>query len=162
MVTEPVRAHEALSTIAKAANDGLSAMRGDVVTDLGALLRRTRAAGLEITADIGDLDLPGLLGAEERALVCRIVQEALTNVLRHAPGAGAVVRVRREDVGVTVEVDNTAPGLPGGGTGSRLGLIGLRDLVAARSGQLRWGPRDDGGFRVWASIPSRQIAGALR
>jgi signal transduction histidine kinase len=160
-VTDPARSREVLATIARAARDGLSAMQGDALADLGALLRRTRAAGLEVVADIEDFDAPGFLGQQERALACRIVQEALTNVLRHAPGARATVRLRREDEGATVEVRNTAAG-PGGGAGSRLGLTGLRDLVAIRSGELRWGPCEDGGFVVWASIPTRQIAGALR
>jgi signal transduction histidine kinase len=91
----------------------------------------------------------------------RIVQEALTNVARHAGATTAVVRVRldRDDVLVEVEDDGTGvPGAPGNG------ILGMRERARALGGSLTTGPRPDGGFRVCARLPLRPDpvpAGAL-
>lgn len=158
--TDPDRSREVLATIARAARDGLAAMQGDAATDLAALLRRTRAAGLEIVADVADFD--ALLDHEERSLAYRIVQEALTNALRHAPGSRVQVAVRREPERVAVEVRNGRPGHTADAAGSGMGLRGLRAMVTTRSGDLEWGPCADGGFRVRALLPARQMIGAGR
>lgn len=149
--TDPARASEVMVTVATAARQGLHAIRGEGAADLDALIRRTRAAGL-------DLDVTGggvieRLDAEERALVVRIVQEVLTNVLRHAPGAAASVRVSREVKGVTVVICNGPPSGSSGHAGSRLGLLGLQESVTAHGGDVQWGPRADGGFEVRAVLP---------
>jgi signal transduction histidine kinase len=87
--------------------------------------------------------------------VYRIVQEALTNVRKHAPGAQACVAVLYTARGVEVEVTNTAS--PGGGTSSSLlgaghGLIGIGERVALYGGSAESGRTADGGFRVHASL----------
>jgi signal transduction histidine kinase len=84
----------------------------------------------------------------------RIVQEALTNVTRHAGGAVATVRVGYGDRELTVQVDDdgrgpSTPGEPGTGTGLR----GMHERVAALGGDLEVGPRPGGGFRVRARLP---------
>jgi signal transduction histidine kinase len=82
----------------------------------------------------------------------RVVQESLTNVVRHAGPARATVRVAYGDAGVEVEVSddgNGAPALSGGGHG----IAGMRERVAALGGELRAGPRPQGGFQVWARLP---------
>ena len=155
--TDPDRAQEAMATIAGAARDGLAAMSGQGAVDLAAVLHRTRAAGLSVTADVAGLDAPGLLDPESRAVVCRIVQEALTNVLRHAPGAPTTVVAGAEGAGVGVTIRNGPPAAPGGARGSGRGLAGLRQRVAARGGEVRWGRRDDGGFEVRALLPAHRM-----
>ena len=85
----------------------------------------------------------------------RIVQEALTNVLKHAGGAKATVVVRYANDSVTVEVDDEGAGrramtLPSAG---RHGLVGMRERVTMFGGELQAGPRTDGGFRVSARLP---------
>jgi signal transduction histidine kinase len=90
----------------------------------------------------------------------RILQEALTNTLRHAPGSTATVRVTYEPAYVTVEVVNTAPasaGAPVTGVpatvGPGYGLAGIAERVASCGGSLALGPAEDGGFTVTARLP---------
>ena len=115
------------------------------------LVGRFRTGGLEVTAAVDDLaGVPEDVGAT----AYRIVQEGLTNVARHASGASASVAVRRTAEDVVVQVDNpgavlaTAP-VPG------LGLIGMRERVAALGGVLVAQPRTGGGFSVHARLPLR-------
>jgi signal transduction histidine kinase len=158
--TDPVRAREVMVTIAQAARDGLAAITSPTAPDVAILLDRTRSAGLELTADVGSLDAPGI-DPETRTVAARVIQEALTNVLRHAPGAPASVTVREEGNGVAVDVHNGPPTGPGGSRGSGRGLVGLRERVALHGGQLVWGPREDGGFHVRAVLPARRLEGAV-
>jgi signal transduction histidine kinase len=84
----------------------------------------------------------------------RIVQESLTNVRKHAPGARATVRLDYSPRGIDVEVRDTgaarrSDGLPAGGHG----LIGMRERVAIYGGTLDTGFGDGGGYRVHAHIP---------
>ncbi|WP_327175573.1 sensor histidine kinase [Streptomyces sp. NBC_01335] len=86
----------------------------------------------------------------------RIVQEALANVVRHAPGAPTRVSVRADDGHLTVLVVNSPPPRPGSpletsGTGH--GLVGMRERVRLTGGTLDTGPLPDGGFRVAARLP---------
>ncbi|GAB3426216.1 sensor histidine kinase [Flindersiella endophytica] len=90
----------------------------------------------------------------------RIVQEGLTNVRRHAPGASVVVVVQgAAGDGLTVEVTNTATSrrgdeaLLGSELGSGQGLIGLAERVALAAGRLEYGPGASGGFRLAAWLP---------
>ncbi len=82
----------------------------------------------------------------------RIVQEALTNATRHAPGSKASVHVHKRDGQLDVLVRNTAGG-PSMGGGSGQGLIGMRERVAVHGGTLTVKSTDDGGFLVRARIP---------
>lgn len=97
--------------------------------------------------DLADLDADTLLVAS------RMVQESLTNVLRHAPGAAATVRVRRTSTGLDVVVSNTGATGPGSGPGSSRGLAGIRGRIVAVAGWVSWGPEPDGGFAVRAHLP---------
>lgn len=87
----------------------------------------------------------------------RIVQEALTNVVRHAQSAPAVVRLGRAEDGrgLTVTVDNVGGGTPNSGTHA-FGLVGMRERVAVFGGTVEAHTRPEGGFRVHARIPGRR------
>ena len=88
----------------------------------------------------------------------RIVREALTNVRKHAPGAGVTVRVSYGESQVELEIRNTPPpGRPGNalaGTGSGLGIANLRQRIELVHGTLRAGRAADGGFCVEATLPA--------
>jgi signal transduction histidine kinase len=88
----------------------------------------------------------------------RIVQEALTNVVRHAgSGSKATISIDFSDDAVELGISDTGSpdGLPTlqSSTGSRLGLIGMRERVASVGGELTTGPRPAGGFEVRARLP---------
>jgi signal transduction histidine kinase len=84
----------------------------------------------------------------------RIVQEALTNVARHAGPATASVRLIYGDRHLTVQVDDDGHGPPDHtSAGSGKGIVGMRERVAALGGDLEVGPRPEGGFRVRARLP---------
>ncbi|MBO2439282.1 sensor histidine kinase [Actinomadura nitritigenes] len=118
---------------------------------LGDLVDRARSAGLDATVTVSGTrrDLP----AEVDRAAYRIVQEALTNVSRHAGGAAAAVCVDYADGALVVQVeddgeaDPDAPPVPG------KGLLGMRERVAALGGRLRAEPRAEGGFVVRAELP---------
>jgi signal transduction histidine kinase len=81
----------------------------------------------------------------------RIVQEALTNVLKHAGGASAVVCIRCHPDSLWVEV--TDDGRPGPSTGGGQGLVGMRERVALYGGEFSAEARPGGGFQVAARFP---------
>lgn len=88
----------------------------------------------------------------------RIVQEALANVVRHAPGASTRVSVRADGGWLTVLVVNGPSEEPGssverGAAGTGHGLVGMRERVRLTGGTLDTGPLPDGGFRVAARLP---------
>lgn len=153
--------------IAKASRQALSEMRSllavlrsddaaptaPVLTmkDVPELVESARASGATITDSI-ETDAPTTVGPT----TYRIVQEALSNALRHAPGAEiAVTAVLREDrTALLVEVVNTAPdGSATPSPGSGLGLAGIRERVNALGGTVEVGPTADGGFRLAATLP---------
>jgi signal transduction histidine kinase len=87
----------------------------------------------------------------------RIVQEALTNVRKHAPGAAATVRLSYAPSELRLEVDNGpspaangTPAMPGTGSG----IVGMQERVALYGGSLQVARRPDGGFRVSARLPT--------
>ncbi len=120
--------------------------------DLDELAAGLRAAGVRVELDVGGVDdLP----AAVQAAAYRIVQEALTNVLRHARASAAHVRVAREGSSLQVEVTDDGVGARGCGTGgSGNGLVGMRERALALSGSLESGPGERGGWRVRASLPT--------
>ncbi|HEY8339019.1 MAG TPA: ATP-binding protein, partial [Egibacteraceae bacterium] len=123
----------------------------DLVAALTALAERARHAGLRVRLDVVGA---GVSDPAVTATTYRIVQEALTNAMRHAPGSTVAVRVGRDDGGVEVCVrdDGAAGGaLPGGRGG--FGLLGLGERVAALGGELSSGPLAGGGFEVRAVLP---------
>ena len=90
----------------------------------------------------------------------RIVQEALTNVSRHAGQAHTSVRLQYSPEALTVQVDDEgrdrgSSGSDGHTAGPGLGLLGMRERVSALGGRLHAGPRDSGGFRVQAELPAQ-------
>jgi signal transduction histidine kinase len=122
--------------------------------ELPRLVDGLREAGLDV-----DLRIEGNGGTVPEVVAAagyRIVQEALTNVARHAgPNAHAHVRLSRHDGVVEVEVRDDGPGAPApvrpGG-----GLTGMRERAASLGGAFEAGSAADGGFRVWASLPVAQ------
>jgi signal transduction histidine kinase len=176
---DPDAADEALATIEETGRTVLREMRRllDVLrtepdpydplapapglSSLAGLVEQVREAGLPVTLTTSGVD------GESRGMdpgvaltVYRIVQEALTNVLKHG-GARATAAVRL-DVGSTwlvLEVFDTGLGPPpGGADGVGHGLAGMRERVALYGGTLRTGPRPGGGYRVYARIPVKEDA----
>jgi signal transduction histidine kinase len=84
----------------------------------------------------------------------RIVQEALTNTLRHAGAARAEVVVRYAGAGVEVEVTDDGRGPAANGVAAGHGLAGMRERVGMFGGELEVGAREGGGFRVRAMLPA--------
>lgn len=118
--------------------------------DLGELIDRARASGIEIGARLDNLD--GAPPMVARA-VYRVVQEGLTNAAKHAPGAAVTVVVTSTNESTDVRVRNAPP--PAGPLPNRSGqqgLIGLHERVRLVGGSLTAGPVD-GGFEVAASLP---------
>jgi signal transduction histidine kinase len=133
------------------------------IGELPALTGRLRAAGLEVSLSI-DGDHTALPPAVDVSAY-RIVQEALTNVLKHAGPARAEVTVGCADSAVTIEVTDDGPGNPAplavageGEVGGGQGLAGMRERVALFGGDLRTGPRPGGGFTVSARLPISERA----
>jgi signal transduction histidine kinase len=125
------------------------------LADLDSLLAEVTKAGLAVRLRVEGTPSPLPAGVDLSAY--RIVQEALTNVVKHAGPAQAHVTIRYRDRDLTVEVtdDGRGVGAPAGddrgGTGH--GLIGMRERVAALGGDLEIGPCPGGGFRVAARLP---------
>jgi signal transduction histidine kinase len=144
---------------------------GTGLGQLAGLIARAQAAGLTVTVTVTGTERRLPHDVDQAAY--RIVQEALTNVSRHAAPACASVRLRYGPDTLTVQVDNDAPGAADGGNGAGpggaeggpepaptrgLGLIGMRERVAALGGRLDAGPREQGGFRVRAELPAQAPA----
>ncbi|MGW7787196.1 sensor histidine kinase [Streptomyces tricolor] len=99
-------------------------------------------------------ELPSAVGTPTQRAIYRTVQEALTNVRKHAPGAAARVELWQDGDGVGVTVTNTAPTRPSLSLpGSQQGLIGLRERADILDGTLESGPTAEGGYRVRLRIP---------
>ena len=147
----------------------LGALRSDQDGDgsglgqLDSLVARARAAGLPVTVTVTGAERP--LPPEVDQAAYRIVQEALTNVSRHAGLAdggdqvSASVHLHYTPEVLSVQVANDGPGTvtPAGTrpSGPGLGLVGMRERVSALGGRLQAGPQDGGGFHVHAELPAR-------
>jgi signal transduction histidine kinase len=120
--------------------------------DLDALLERFRAAGLPVVAAGLDAPIPADPGLQ--LTVYRIVQEALTNTLRYAPGTPqAELTIRRDASAVHIEVVDHGPRLPlDASEGSGRGLVGMTERAQAYGGQVSSGPWRDG-WRVLVDLP---------
>jgi signal transduction histidine kinase len=127
---------------------------GPSLSMLPDVVRRLREGGAHVRLDIAEM--PQLPAAVDAA-VYRIVQESLTNAIRHAPGAPVRVNVCRQRDAVAVEVTDSGPARrepAGGGRSGGWGLAGMRERVHLLGGQLAAGPRTDAaGWRVRASLP---------
>jgi signal transduction histidine kinase len=164
---DPAQARSALRHIKAASGEALSDLRATLgvlrgsegapvepaagVKDLEALGAGLRAAGVRVTFAVDPLPR-GAAGLQ--AVVYRIVQEALTNVLRHADATEVAVRVAQDGEAIDVEVRDDGTGTAGAG-GAGQGLRGMRERAAAAGGTVDYGPVPDGGWRVAARLPAR-------
>lgn len=114
-------------------------------------MARTTAAGIPVETTVRGK--PRSVPASVDLAVYRIVQEALTNVARHARPDAAVVRLAYGDDDVTVEVDDAGVHRSDGNGAPGNGIAGMRERVAALGGEFSAGPRPDAGFRVKARLP---------
>jgi signal transduction histidine kinase len=165
----PEQARGSLSAIKQASNEGLSELRSvldilrqegeqaprsptSTLASLDDLVTQAAAAGLEVHLETDGDVRPLPFGVDVAAF--RIVQEALTNVTRHAGAATATVRVGYLERELTIRVDDDGRGPETTGTSAAgKGLLGMRERVAALGGDLETGPRPGGGFRVRARLP---------
>ncbi len=170
VATDARRAGEAFTAIADTAEQALGEMRrllgvfreidGDAglrapqpsLGGLAALVDHVRTSGLAV--DLAVEGEPRPLPAAVEISAYRIVQEALTNTLRHAGPARADVLVRYLDDGVEVAVSDDGGGAATNGGGAGYGLIGIRERVALVGGRFEAGPRAGGGFAVHAVLPA--------
>lgn len=160
---DPARALAALDQVEATGTETLAELRrlfgllhpgaGRGLGDLDALVARTRAAGLDVTLSV--TGSPAALAPDAALAAYRLVQEALTNTLKHAgPGAAATVDVIWSAAAVEVVVRDTGWGVAGPrGDGTRRGLVGMRERVEQVGGQVAAGPCPDGGFEVRATVP---------
>ncbi len=165
--TDPAEARRSLENISQASRSSLAEIRrllgvvraGEAapsytpapgLADLPKLAREVTAAGLAVDVRVeGDLDtVPPGVGLA----AYRIVQEALTNSMRHASADRTVVRLDNRSGHLLVEVTDDGRG-PNTETPRGHGLVGMRERVAVYGGSLDAGPGPDGGFRVTARIP---------
>ena len=122
---------------------------------IAGLVEAVDRAGTPTTLEMDEA--PDELPETVALAVYRVVQEALSNVVRHAAGAATTVEVRFEDGSVVVTVVNAAPeraGAPPEPEGAGLGLVGMRERVVIAGGTLEAGPTDEGGYRVRAVLPA--------
>jgi signal transduction histidine kinase len=165
----PEQARSSLSAIKQASKEALIELRSvlDILRQEGEqaprfptstlerlddLVSQASAAGLEVRSETDGTVRPLPFGTDVAAF--RIVQEALTNVARHARAATATVRVSYGERDLTVQIDDDGSGGPTravAGTGK--GIVGMRERVGALGGDLEAGPRPEGGFRVRARLP---------
>jgi len=129
------------------------------LVDLKELAENVRASGTPVELRMSGTDRP--LSPTLELSVYRVIQEALTNVVKHAPGARATVDLAVSDDQVRIEVaddggpagrtagEDGRPGRPGTGHG----IVGMRERIGAFGGWLVAGPRPDRGFRVLAEVP---------
>ncbi|MER7777421.1 histidine kinase [Streptomyces sp. NPDC096191] len=143
----------AAAAASRAAGEGES--DGPCLSELDELVGQSEAAGMVV-----DLSVEGeerVYAAEVEATAFRVVQEALTNVHKHAAGAKTYVRLAHRVSEIAMQVENEPP--PEAATSARLpsggnGLVGMKERVAALGGVFVSGPTDAGGFRVSAVIPA--------
>ncbi|MFE7774010.1 sensor histidine kinase [Streptomyces sp. NPDC057445] len=133
--------------------DGVRHAPQPTLDRLGELVGNVRGAGLAVTTATTGRPRPLSPGVELSAF--RIVQEALSNAMRHAPGAGVRVELRYRPDGLTIRVTNTPPrATPPPSPGAGHGLLGMRERAAMLGGELAAGPTPDGGYEVTAILPA--------
>jgi len=164
--TDP--ATEALATIRDASKQALAELRSILAVlrqadeadptqpapglgQLHALLSGTRRAGLHVELHIegSSVELPAAVDLA----AYRIIQEALTNVIKHALPATAAVRIRYQPDGVAIDVTDTGQRAADSRSTGGHGLVGMHERAVSVGGHLEAGPRPDGGFAVSARLP---------
>jgi signal transduction histidine kinase len=170
METDPAGARRALAAIEATSRDALHEIRATLgvvrsdpaalligsPADLDKLLAPARAADLRVHTTV-DLDAP--LPSSIATVVYRVIQEALTNVLKHASATTVGVTVARDGDGVRVEVRDDGCGQQERDDPARSGLAGMAERIAAVGGRLDAGPVAGPGWRVVGWIPWRAEAG---
>ncbi|MGW3799146.1 sensor histidine kinase [Streptomyces clavifer] len=132
--------------------DGVRHAPQPTLDRLDELTGKVRGAGVAVTAETTGARQPLPPGVELSAF--RIVQEALSNVMRHAPGARARVEIGYHSAAVTVRITNTAPkSPPARSAGVGHGLLGMHERTAMLGGDLVHGPTPGGGYEVMATLP---------
>lgn len=142
----------------------LEVLRTDVLPEgtgldrLDELVERARAAGIAVAVSVTYTDKTPcpLPGAVDRTAY-RIVQEALTNVARHADRAKTEIRLTHRPRHLLVEVEDAGPAAPGDPVAEGTGLTGMRERVAALGGRLTAAPGAGGGFTVRAELPLERV-----
>ncbi|MFF4328763.1 sensor histidine kinase [Streptomyces sp. NPDC001591] len=178
--TQPEEAREALSAIEATSRETLSGLRRTLVAlrqadpdaevsgraplapspglaDIERLAAATAEAGVRVDVRRDGEQRP--LPADIDLSAYRIVQEALTNVVRHAGTGHCRVRIEYEDENVSVEIIDDGRGAAADGPAHGFGIVGMRERVALLHGSLSAGPRPEGGFRVAARLPLPDAAG---
>jgi signal transduction histidine kinase len=170
---DPAAAEKALTVIADTSSQALAQTRSVIgllrsgddaqpsvpgLVALEPLVQGVRDAGLPV-----DLTIEGAVRDVPAAVdlaAYRIVQEALTNAVRHAPGRPVAVRLTRDEEALSIDVaDSGGPAVApepvaGPGAGPGFGLVGLRERANAVGGSFAAGPTPSGGFRVTARLPA--------
>ncbi|MEV5880336.1 sensor histidine kinase [Streptomyces sp. NPDC052101] len=172
--TQPAEAREALRAIEATSRETLSGLRRTLVSlrqadrgataseqsplspspglaDIERLAAATAAAGVRVDVRCSGEQRP--VPADIDLSAYRIVQEALTNVVRHAGTGRCRVAIDYGDEELSVEVVDDGRGASGDGPDHGFGLIGMRERVGLLGGHLTIGPRPEGGFRVTARLP---------
>ncbi|GAB2971473.1 sensor histidine kinase [Streptomyces pseudoechinosporeus] len=165
--SDPDQARTALTTIKAASKEALGEVRqvldtlrtpGDAprapapgLDRLPELVEQAASAGLTVGVETQGKRRALPPGADLAAF--RIVQEALTNVVRHSGSRHARVLVDYEDDALKLRIDDDGPATGADAGGSGNGLAGMRERAAALGGTIEAGPREDGGFRVLAVLP---------
>jgi signal transduction histidine kinase len=169
MDAEPGRAEASLRSVERAGREALAEMRRLLgvldghtdpralapqpgLADIKDLLARTRASGLN--ADLLVEGEPAVLAPALDLCAYRIVQEALTNAIKHAAPASAEVRVRWGEGALELEIsdDGCGPGAVNGASGGH-GIAGMRERAALHGGSVDVGPGPGGGFTVHVQLP---------
>jgi signal transduction histidine kinase len=164
---DPEEARQAMRAVRATSREALENLRAELeglrsiepaerrpapgLEDLDRLTERVQAGGVTVHVDIepGLAALPPAVGAA----AYRILQESLTNILRHAGAAQVRIRIGREGEKLLLEVTDTGDGGPPGASGSGLGIHGMRAQAEAMGGTLDAGPRPGCGFAVEARLP---------
>ncbi|MFJ6633502.1 sensor histidine kinase [Streptomyces sp. NPDC091376] len=165
--SDPEQARTALTTIKTASKEALGEVRqvldtlrtpGDAprapapgLDRLPELVEQAARAGL--TVEVGTEGTRTALPPGVDLAAFRIIQEALTNVVRHSGARTARVRIAYASGRVDLRIDDDGPATGGHQGGSGRGLVGMRERAAALGGTIEAGPRPDGGFQVHAGLP---------
>lgn len=176
MSAEPERAEASLRSVERAGRDALAEMRrllgvldGQAdpralapqpgLADIDDLLSRAQSSGL--TTDLHVDGEPSTVSPALDLCAYRIVQEALTNAIKHAAPARAEVRLRWEQSALEIQIsdDGRGPGAHNGFSGGH-GIAGMRERVALHGGSIHCGAGESGGFTVRARLPlAQEVAG---
>lgn len=169
--SDPEKARDSLQTVEQTARTAIKELRGLLgvlradaepdlrvnpgLDDLQELLDNARAAGLQVEHGVyGD---PREVSPAVALSAYRVVQEALTNVVKHADAERVDVRMRFLDSALELEISDDGRGRPTAQSPG-FGLVGMRERLAVHGGSLETGPRRDAGYLVRASLPTEENA----